>query len=206
MGIRRTHINTNKARTELSLRQVFFFYLFVLFLILPISLLLRQAGWSALESRIVDSGLYGLLLIPVAYKLDSRIFSRPYWRYPSRAWVGVGIIILVQLVIDTVHPVAPIGVYRRFSALLAAPIAEESARAVVIRPLTERLGATVGLIITALMWAVMHQYFWVAVCQQLILSLIFVYTRRSLSSCIVAHTAMNIIAAWNISFQTVHLH
>jgi membrane protease YdiL (CAAX protease family) len=206
MGIRRTHINTSKTSTELSLRQVLFFYLFVLFLSLFISLLLRLAGWSALESRIVDSGLYGLLLIPVAYKLDSRIFSRPYWRYPSRAWVGVGIIVLVQLAIDSIHPVAPIGAYRRFSAVLTAPFAEESARAVVIRPLMARLGGATGLVITALMWALMHQYFWIAICQQLILSLIFVYTRRSLSSCVVAHTAMNIIAAWNISFQTIHLH
>jgi membrane protease YdiL (CAAX protease family) len=42
--------------------------------------------------------------------------------------------------------------------------------------------------------------------QQLILSLTFVYTRKSLPAAIAAHMVMNVIVAWHIGFRTIILH
>jgi membrane protease YdiL (CAAX protease family) len=168
-----------------------------------VSLVLRLTGLTVYYDPLVRSGLYGVLLIPVAYAFDPRIFSKPYWKVSPRACVGIAIIALAQFIFESGAPLPPIDNYRIFEGILVAPFVEELLRAVMIRPLMERLGGPVGLAVTALLWAWLHDFFWIALAQQTILCLISVYTRRSLPSAIGAHLVMNLIAVWHIGWHTV---
>ncbi len=164
---------------------------------------LKLAGLAREYDLAVTTGIYGLLFIPLAYKFDPRIFSRAYWVFPKSAWLGIGIIIVAQLIFESDAAPTPVSRYRFFGAILTAPIVEEALRAVMIVPLMKALGNHAGLIITALLWAWLHDFFWIALSQQIMLSLLFVYTHKSLSAAIAGHTAMNAIAMLHISFSTV---
>lgn len=93
----------------------------------------------------------------------------------------------------------PIGWARYWSSRRSS---RRFARSVVICALIKRL----GLVINALLWASAHDFFWMELVQQRILSPIFVYTRKSLPSAIAAHTVMDVIAAWDIGLRTVIPH
>jgi membrane protease YdiL (CAAX protease family) len=195
-----------RASRPLTFAHVLAFYLVFVFSGWLVTLALRLIGLSALSDPTLETGLYALPLIPVAYKFDPRIFSKAYWKFPSRAWAGIGVIGLMQFIFESGKPLPPLDHYIVFGALFVAPCVEELARAVMITPLMERLGGPAGLVITALLWAWLHDFFWVALAQQVILSLIFVYTRRSLPSAIAAHTVMNVIAAYHIGLHTIIPH
>jgi membrane protease YdiL (CAAX protease family) len=190
----------------LTVLQVLAFYLIVLLSAWLVSSLLSLENLSPLYNPIVNTGLYGLLLIPIAYKFDSRIFSKAYWAFPSRAWVGIGLIAVAQLLINFRVPRVPINHHRAIEAVLIAPFVEEVLRAVTICPLMQRLGGPAGLLVTALMWTWPHDFFWIALVQQTILSLIFVYTRKSLPATIAAHTVMNVIAVSQVGLRTLIPH
>lgn len=197
---------SDQSNRELTLLQVLVFYLFIMFLGPFLAWISSITGLLSLDGLVVRSGLYSCLLIPVAYKLDSRIFSKEYWTFPRLAWAGIGVVVVAQLAFESTSHLPPLGLSRILASILVGPMAEECARAVMICPLVKHLGAPTGIIVTALFWAWLHPFFWTALAQQIILSTIFVYTCKSLFSSIAAHTAMNVIAAWHISFRGVFLH
>ena len=160
---------------------------------------------SALEEIIFSTGVYGVLLIPVTYIFDSRVFSKEYWRFSRRGFLGIAVIATLQVIFESRASLPPSNSYAAFGAILIAPFVEELARAVMICPLMIRLGAPVGLAVTALLWAWPHDFFWLALVQQSVLCLIFVYTRRSLPSVIAAHFTMNVIAVWHIGWRVPSL-
>ena len=198
--IRSSDKGPQRSRT-LTILQVCIFYSICILSALFVSWLLRLTGLTMLYDPIVCSGIYMLLLIPVAYTYDPKIFSKGYWNISRRAWVGIGIIAAMQLLFESGTRLPPLAACRMFAALLIAPFVEEFARAVMICPLMARLGSPAGLALTALLWAWPHDFFWLALTQQSILCLIFVYTRKSLPAVIAAHLIMNVIAAWHIGLR-----
>ncbi len=186
----------------LTIPQVLIFYSICILSGWFVSVVLRLTGMR-LYDPLVRSGIYGVILIPVAYAFEPRIFSKEYWQVSSRAWVGIAIIALAQFIFESGVSLPPTDGYRKFEGVLIAPFVEELLRAVMICPLMARLGAPLGLVVTALLWTWPHDFFWIALAQQITLSLIFVYTRRSLPAVIAAHFVMNVIAAWHIGLRTV---
>jgi hypothetical protein len=185
----------------LTILQVFIFYSICILSAWFVSWLLMLTGLTMLYEPIVCSGFYALLLIPVAYTYDPRIFAKGYWNISRRAWVGIGMIAVMQLLFESGNRLPPVADCREFAALLIAPFVEEFARAVMICPLMARLGSPAGLALTALLWAWPHDFFWLALTQQSILCLIFVCTRKSLPAVIAAHLIMNVIAIWHIGLR-----
>jgi hypothetical protein len=190
--------NRTRPLRTLTIPQVLVFY--------SIFILTWWFAWlvfrrSALEEIIFGSGLYGVLLIPVAYIFDSRVFSQEYWRFSQRGFLGIAVIATLQVIFESCASLPPTNSYAAFGAIVIAPFVEEFARAVMICPLMARLGSPAGLAVTALLWAWPHDFFWIALAQQSILCLIFVYTRKSLPAVIAAHFAMNVIATWHIGLR-----
>ena len=178
----------------LTLAKVAIFYAIVILLGWLVACILTVTGLSELYGLVVSAGLYGFLLVPIAYAFDQKLFSRAYWKISPRAFVGIAVIGFVQFLINKFGPQSgPTDPYRAFEAILVAPFVEELLRAVTICPLMARLGNTAGLVVTVLLWAWPHSLFWVALVQQSILSFIFVYSRNSLPATIGAHLAMNLI-------------
>jgi membrane protease YdiL (CAAX protease family) len=184
----------------LTLGQVLVFYLICIFLG-PI--LWQMMGWVGLDRfrpAVVDGGLYGILLIPLAYAFDRKIFSREYWHFPASGWIGVIILAVLQIMMMSGRD-SEVEYYRAIGAVLVAPIVEELARAVMVSPLTIRLGSFWAIAITSALWAAAHNLFWIALVQQTVLTSIFVLTRKSLPSSITAHLVMNLIA---VAYPRMH--
>jgi hypothetical protein len=202
-SVNSTFADTDSAFREHTLLQVFLFCGALIVLGWIVVSVMALTVHTGIYDFVANTGLYGLLFIPLACAFDPRILSKAYWNFPKVGWVGVGAIILSQIAIEYFNPHPPVGHFRMVGGLLIGPLVEESVRAVMIRPLTHRLGVPFAVILTAVYWASLHTFFWTALIQQVILSLIFVYTRRSLSCAIVAHLGANLIAVWNPLFQFI---
>ena len=178
-----------------TLAQLLVFYLVIIFVGSTITVVLGQASAPSVREWIVDTDLFSLLFVPLCYWFDSRIFSGPYWQYSFLVWLGIIVIVPTQFLIDALNrSAAPIGRYDVVGILFVAPFVEELARAVSIRPLMEKLGPIPGILVCSLMWALLHHLFWVALLQQFILTVLFVYSRKSLPSAIAVHFMMNLVA------------
>ena len=160
-------------------------------------------GWVALDRfrpAFVDGGLYGILLIPLAYAFDRKISSREYWHFPASGWIGVIILAALQIMIMSGRD-SEVEYYRAIGSLLFAPFVEELARAVMVSPLTIRFGSFWAIAITSVLWAAAHNLFWTALVQQTVLTTIFILTRKSLPSSITAHLVMNLIV---VAYPRMH--
>lgn len=151
---------------------------------------------------IVDAQLYFLLFIPLAYLADKRVFSSELWTARRAMWVPVATMVVIQICIESVEPLPRTDVYRMFAAIALAPFVEELVRAVMMLAFTERFGVVSSIALTAFLTATAHAYFWTALFQQTLLSIIFWKSRRSLPAVMAAHLAMNLIAAWHVRFQS----
>jgi hypothetical protein len=176
-----------------TLVEVFVFYLICILLGPVLGLMMGWVGLARLVPAVVDSSFYLVLFIPLAYAFDRDIFSKEYWHFPARGWIGTIVLALVQIMIMSGDD-TKLTRYRAIGAILVAPFAEEVARAVMMSPLTIRFGTFWSVAITSALWAAAHQSFWIPLVQQTVLSTIFVLTRKSLPSSITAHLVMNLIA------------
>jgi membrane protease YdiL (CAAX protease family) len=149
------------------------------------------------KTDIAKSGfLVHLIWAVLICAFDRSVFSPAYWhvRFRHTEWAWVVLLAVFQLIVMATSSTPQPTLYYAISALALAPVVEELARAVMIVPLTERLGPLWGTVITSLLWALAHDLFWLALAQQIILCLIFLRTRRSLPVAILAHFLMNLIA------------
>jgi membrane protease YdiL (CAAX protease family) len=181
----------NRGEAALTVGQVLAFYCICVFSIAALWKILGAIGLSQL------TGLFSAPLITsFVYFFDPRIFSRTYWhfQFPASEWIGVVTLALFQVLAMTLSDLPLPPKYPALFAIFLAPVVEELARAVMISPLASRLGVFWSVTITSILWAVAHDLFWLALVQQLALSIIFVRTRKSLPAAITAHFVMNVIA------------
>ena len=160
-----------------------------------ISILLIFLGLPRLDHWITDSGLYQLLFIPVVYLLDRDVFSKEHWHFPGRAWIGIGAVILLQLLIEATVPGA--GGYTNYEVIFAlsfAPIMEEIVRAALLRLLKQQAGFVGTVVIASILVALCHGSFWIAFWQSVLISLVFLKTGESIPAASATHLAMNLVA------------
>ena len=178
--------------------RLFLFYFICGALAYPFIKFADRAHADWLQHWFIDSGLWEVLLIPIAYAFDPAIFSREYWRVSpriwisSRAWIVLAALLIFQIT-QTIHDPARMSPFDALIVVTVVPFVEELNRSVSMRSLWPRTGVVLATILTTLMWAFFHSYFWIAVVQQLLLTLIFVRTRGSLPATTSAHALMNAI-------------
>ncbi|MBI3474512.1 MAG: CPBP family intramembrane metalloprotease [Acidobacteria bacterium] len=187
-----------------SITRVIVFFVAFVFSGEVVSALLGWLGLSDFNGPIVESGAYAFLLLPLVYWADPRVFTKELWRLPIHAWAGVVALAVLQVFINSIGPNPSLTKYRIFSAILVAPIIEEMARAAMQCTLLQRIGVFWAVVTTATLWATAHAHFWIALPQQLALSVIFVSCRKSLPATIIAHLVMNILAI--VGFELSGLH
>jgi hypothetical protein len=164
-----------------------------------------KTGSSQLEEWIIHAGLFEIPLLALIYFFAPWIFAREYWRFPANAWKGISALAILEIVIRfALHPAPVSNRYIVFSALAFAPVIEELARAVMIVPLIDKMGVEWACLVTSILWALFHQYFWVSLVQQLVLCTIFVCSQRSLPANITAHLILNIIAVSSMHSMVLH--
>jgi membrane protease YdiL (CAAX protease family) len=163
-------------------------------------LLFCISGWVAVStlgvtSVVVQAEAYRLLFLPFAFVIDPQLLSADQWGFPRNGWLGIVAITLLQFGMSRFTPALPVGAYRLVSACVVAPVVEEVIRAVMMRSMTHRFGSFCAVVSVTLVWASVHDWFWVAMLQQLTLCTVYVKTRNSLPAAIAAHFAMNVVVA-----------
>lgn len=196
---KKARIPANEGR----LTKILQLYVFCVSFIYLVPWMLRFIDSQALNDNLIESGVYCLFLIPLVIVVETRTISKLYWRFSAAAWIGIPSIAFAQVLFESGDPLSPTSGYRAFAALAVSPLFEELLRAAMIGPLVENLGIPFGVAITVLSWAILHEFFWIACVQQLLLCILFLWSRRSLPTNIAAHFVMNVIAVWHISLHTI---
>jgi hypothetical protein len=189
----RSSIKQHRQARVLTLGKLLIFYFLVTSLGPALWLTMRWLGLQSFGSIVIDSDLYALLWIPLAYAFDPSIFEN-FWHFPANAWPGISFLLLLQCIIMSVSR-APAPPRREVvGALLIAPVVEELARAVTMNGLMARINSFWAVLIASVFWAMAHNAFWIPLTQQIVLSTIFVKTRRAIPAVIAAHFLMNVMA------------
>jgi hypothetical protein len=157
--------------------------------------LLRIFGLSQFEPLIVDGGIYAVaLLLPLSYVVSPIVFSRPFWRVNRNSWKWILLVAATQAVVLMIGPNPAFHKLRAISAILVAPPVEEVERAVLICALVDRWGPFWGVAVTTFLDALGHSSPHLVVAQLLALSLMFVYSGRSIAANWLAHAIINVMA------------
>ena len=94
------------------------------------------------------------------------------------------------------HPGQPWASSAAIASILLAPLIEEIERVVVLVRFVDRFGVAVGIGVTSLLQAVLHEHIGVAIVQQTFLSFVLWKTSRSLPTTMLAHAAINAVAIY----------
>jgi hypothetical protein len=144
------------------------------------------------------ASFYSALVLALAYLFSPQVFTGSYWRFPSKSLKWVGLVVGVQaVVIRTIHYPWPVTLSHAAGDIVVAPLVEEVVRAVIVPPLVEKWGTSIGIAATTVGFALLHRDPLRAVAVQLALSLLFLYSNRSIPACATAHSLANGIAVWH---------
>jgi membrane protease YdiL (CAAX protease family) len=157
---------------------------------------------------VVGSGaLDHLLALALVYPFAPMIFSRKYFHWDVPLHKCLWIVALPAIKAGSMAimgSVVPSFSRLELGVILAlAPTTEELARAVLIVPLADRLGAFWGVAITSVFYAMLHAWFWPNLFYQAGLSIIFLGTRRSLPAAMTAHFLVNLVV---VLYPLAHSH
>jgi len=143
----------------------------------------------------LHAGAYApLLYLPLSYLFLPGVFNREYFRVAPGFWkwiIAGSALTAIELVLT--QDAAPMA--NAIEGLLFAPILEEIMRAVIMIPVIDAWGNTLSIVFATALMAALHPFPMYAILGQLLLSITFIYSRKSIATASLTHLAINTTVA-----------
>ena len=156
--------------------------------------LLKISGLSRFLPLVTQVGLYKVVFVlPLSYAFSRRVFTKSYWHLPRNTWKWTCALVAVRAILIFAFPEPVMTKLLAFQAIMIAPPIEEIVRAVMIFPLIDRWGPFWGIVVTTVLTSLAHPSPSRVLVVTFALSLMLVYTNKSIAATALAHFLMNVM-------------
>lgn len=157
---------------------------------------LRALSVHNMALDFLESEFQQLLVLPLAVAFFPQVFQRRFWHFPRKTWnwmVGIAVIYAIGAIIG--HPGTPVSARLTLWVVLAGPVLEEIARAVLVVPFLNRFGGFWAILVGTALTMLMHNDPLGVFVPMLLLTMMFVSTNCSITATAFGHAFINLIVA-----------